>query len=257
MDVQGGIGLPASIQAAWGLRERPGKGPKPGLSLGRIVEAAVNLASADGLAAVSMSRVATELGVSTMSLYGYVAAKDELLALMVDAALGLPPSASPDEGWRVRLSRWAWAALAFYRRHPWTLRVPISGPPTTPNQIAWLEQGLRCLRDTGLAEGEKFSVILLVAGFVRNRATLDADVGETAAGSGTSAEEAMSGYGRLLARLTDARRFPALHAVIEAGVLDRPDEPNDPNAEFVFGLERILNGIDTLVQERAPADSPG
>jgi len=41
------------------------------------------------------------------------------------------------------------------------------------------------------------------------------------------------------------------------GVLDRPDEPNDPNAEFVFGLESVLNGIDTLVQERAPTDSPG
>ena len=117
-----------------------------------------------------------------------------------------------------------------------------------PDRLA--RAGIACLRDTGLAEGEKFSVFLLVAGFVRNRATLEADVGEAAAGSGTSAEEAMSGYGRLLARLTDPQRFPALHAVIEAGVLDRQDEPNDPNAEFVFGLERVLNGIDTWCRNK-------
>jgi hypothetical protein len=50
--------LPASIEAAWGRRERPHRGPKPGLSLSRIVEAGVRIAEADGLAAVSMSRVA-------------------------------------------------------------------------------------------------------------------------------------------------------------------------------------------------------
>ena len=66
--------LPASIAAAWGLRERPHKGPKPGLSLNRIIDAAVRLAASEGLAAVSMSRVASELGASTMSLYRYVSA---------------------------------------------------------------------------------------------------------------------------------------------------------------------------------------
>ena len=64
--------LPASIEAAWGLRERPHRGPKPGLSLARIVEAGVQVAEAEGLAAVSMSRVAAELGAAPMSLYRYV-----------------------------------------------------------------------------------------------------------------------------------------------------------------------------------------
>jgi AcrR family transcriptional regulator len=248
MDDDSGTGLPASIEAAWGVRERPNKGPKRGLSMERIVEAAVKVADADGLAAVSMGRVATDLGVSTMSLYRYVAAKAELLALMVDAALGPPPTApAPEEGWRAGLSRWAWAELAAYRRHPWGLRIPISGPPTTPNQIAWLEQGLRCLRDTGLAESEKLSVMLLLTGFVRNWATLAADLSEAARASGSQAQEVMPGYGRLLAKLTDAHRFPALHAVIAAGVFDEPD---DLDAEFVFGLQRVLDGIDALVWAR-------
>src|SRR5918993_5607685 len=92
MDDQIGTGLPASIEAAWGMRTRPNKGPRPALSLGRIVAAAVKVAAADGLQAVSMSRVAAELGVSTMSLYRYVAAKDELLALMADLPFEAPPA---------------------------------------------------------------------------------------------------------------------------------------------------------------------
>jgi AcrR family transcriptional regulator len=255
MDEGGGTGLPASVEAAWGLRGRPSKGPRPGLSLQRIVEAGVKVADADGLAAISMGRVAAELGAATMSLYRYVAAKDELLALMVDATLGPPPAApAPDEGWRDGLARWAWSELGVHRRHRWVVRVPIGGPPATPNQVAWLEQGLRCLRGTGLAEGEKLSVILLLTGYVRNYATLEADLAEaaarSAAGAGAAGQSTMSDYGRLLARLTDAGRFPALHAVIAAGVLDEQD---DLDAEFVFGLERVLDGVDALVRARSRA----
>ena len=84
--------LPPRLQLLWGLQERPRRGPKPGLSLERIVDAAIGLADAGGLAAVSMARVAAELGFTTMSLYRYVPTKDDLLELMVDAASGLPPA---------------------------------------------------------------------------------------------------------------------------------------------------------------------
>lgn len=88
-------GLPASVEAAWGLRGRPTKGPRPGIGVERIVDAAVKLAATEGLQAVSMGRVAKELGASTMSLYRYVAAKDELFILMQEAATGLPPEDAP------------------------------------------------------------------------------------------------------------------------------------------------------------------
>ena len=133
--------LPASVETAWGIRERPAKGPKPGLSLSQIVDAAVQVASSDGLGAVSMSRVATELGAATMSLYRYVATKDELLTLMVDAVFKDPPAMVPRERWRAALSRWAREHLAVLRRHPWVVRVPLSGPPIMPNQVAWFERG--------------------------------------------------------------------------------------------------------------------
>jgi AcrR family transcriptional regulator len=249
MSDQTGTGLPASIEAAWGVRERPQKGPRPALSLERIVAAAVRVAAADGLQAVSMGRVAADLGVSTMSLYRYVGAKDELLALMADLTFEAPPDPrGPDEGWREALARWARTELAVYRHNPWVLRIPISGPPVTPNSIAWLERGLGCLRDTGLEEDEKLSVMLLVTGFVRSQGLLQADIAAAQAAGATPPDaEMMGAYGRLLTRLTDPERFPALHAVIAAGVFDEPD---DGDYDFVFGLERVLDGIETLIDRR-------
>ena len=75
------IALPRALEVAWGGGVRAGKGPRPGLTLAKIVEAGVRIAASEGLAAVSMSRVASEVGAATMSLYRYVGAKDELLAL--------------------------------------------------------------------------------------------------------------------------------------------------------------------------------
>jgi AcrR family transcriptional regulator len=232
--------LPASIRAAWGLRERPTKGPKPGLSLDRIVEAAVGVAATDGLAAVSMNRVAGELGSSPMSLYRYVSAKDELLALMVDAVLGPPAAAAPDEDWRAGLSRWAWAYHDVLRRHPWVLQIPITAPAVTPNLTAWLEDGLRALQGTRLSEPQKLSVILLLSGYVRNEATLAADIG-------AGEQEIMPRWGRLLSELTDPEGFPALHAALASTAFEQDDDPDD---EFVFGLERVLDGIEALVRSR-------
>jgi AcrR family transcriptional regulator len=238
-------GLPPSLAAAWGLRERPGKGPKRGLSLEQIVAAGVRVAVVDGLAAVSMARVAAELGAGTMALYRYVGAKSELINLMVDAAFGLPPPL-PESAttWRAALSHWAWAQLAIMRAHLWAVRVPLSGPPATPNQIAWLEQGLRGLRDTRLAEGPKMSIILLVSGYVRNSVMMEAQISEAQRAAGLSDQQAMLDYGRILGLLADAQRFPELAAVAASGVLSKAD---DWDEEFVFGLDRILDGIGVLV----------
>lgn len=250
MDEETGTGLPASIEAAWGLRMRPPKGPKRGLSLDRIVDAAVRVAQAEGLAAVSMSRVAGELGAATMSLYRYVAAKDELLMLMVDAAIGPPPPDPPPAGWRAGLSSWAWAYRDFLHRCPWVTRVPISAPPLTPNNIAWFERGLYVMRDTGLHAGEKVGVILLISGYTRSVGTLEADINEAMASAGTSLPSWLS-YGRLLSKLTDAEHFPALHEVIASRALDDDLETQDPDEDFVFGLERVLDGVEALVRVRS------
>jgi AcrR family transcriptional regulator len=268
--------LPASIAAAWGRQAPRGRGPKPGLSLERIVGAGVRVAATEGLGAVSMSRVAAELGASTMALYRYVNAKDELLALMVDAAFGPPPGAADEPGrraidaasgppgemdepgrraidaapgaagepgWRAGLARWAWGHHAVLRRHPWIVRIPIGAPPITPNLTAWMEDGLRALGQTQLAEEDKLSVMLLLSGFVRNEATVAADI------SATAQPEIMVPWGALLAELTDDARFPALRAALASTAFSQDDDPDD---EFAFGLERILDGIGVLVEKPRP-----
>ncbi|MEU8254651.1 TetR/AcrR family transcriptional regulator [Micromonospora inaquosa] len=241
--------LPPAIESAWGLRERPPKGPRPGMSVPAIVDAAVRVADADGLAAVSMSRVAKELGAATMALYRYVGSKDELLMLMVDTGYGPSPGPpDPQDDWRAGLTRWAWAEHEVLRRRSWLLHVPISGPPITPQQLGWMEDGLRCLDGTTLGESEKMSVLLLITGYVRNEATLTSQVAEGSRAAGIEPAEMMPAYGRLVARLIDPARFPALHRVLSAGVLNQDDDPDD---EFVFGLDRILDGVEALIQRRA------
>lgn len=94
------IELPRSIALAWGIAANPQRGPKREMSVERIVEAAVELADAEGIGAVSMAAVAKRLGFTPMSLYRYVTAKDDLLLLMQDEATGVPTLAYRDaEGW--------------------------------------------------------------------------------------------------------------------------------------------------------------
>lgn len=248
MELDSGTGVPANIAAAWGLRERPGKGPKPGLTLDGIVAAGIRVAAADGIGAVSMSRVAAEAGASTMALYRYVRAKDELLELMMDAAIGDPPEFDRTAGWRAGLTAWAMSCRDLYVAQPWTLRVPVSGPPATPHQLAWLDAGLAAMAGTGLPEEHKLSTILLLSGYVRSEATVAVDMLAAVQAVDSSLDEAISAYGKLLKLLVDPARFPALGRVIEAGVFDQADDPYD---EFAFGLDRILDGVGLLIAQRA------
>src|SRR4051794_28915477 len=243
--MSGGQGLSPGIATAWGVRAAAAKGPRKALSLDRIVGAAVEVADAEGLGAVSMNRVAKELGSSAMSLYRYVQSKGELLALMVDAALGEVPPVPAEGGWRARLERWAWNAVTAMRVHPWTTQAPAAGPPLAPNAVAWFEEALAAMAGTGLHEGGKASVVLMLSGYVANHVSV-----MTAVASSFLAAEpdaAMRGYADTLRALADPERFPALRALLDAGVFDRADPPDE---EFAFGLARLLDGVETLVLSR-------
>jgi AcrR family transcriptional regulator len=241
-------GIPPALAAAWGLRERPGKGPKPGLTLDRIVAAGVKVAATEGLGAVSMSRVASELGAATMSLYRYVSAKHELLDLMVDAAIGPPPPTDPALGWREGLRAFADDYLALLRSRPWVVRVPINTPPLTPNQIGWMNHGLSVMRDTSLRHDERLSTIMMVSGIVRNWALLTADIDAAAAAQGGTTEQAMSEYGRLLHRLADPARFPAVGELLKSQILE--SSSSRPDDDFEFGVERFLDGLEAFMNRR-------
>ncbi|MEU8634089.1 TetR/AcrR family transcriptional regulator [Amycolatopsis sp. NPDC048633] len=244
-------GLPASFELAWGVRDRPTKGPKRGLSLEQIIEAAIDVANAEGIGGVSMGRVARELGASAMSLYRYLASKEELLALMIDGAFGQLDVAEDGEGsWRVRLERWAEFELSAYRRFPWVLRIPVTGAPIMPHQLRFLERGLRTLGGTGLAEQDKLSAVLLVTSFTRSFAMLSGDITAAFESDDPTTARVMPRYGELIRKLTTRAEYPALHAVIDAGTFD-DEEFDGLEHDFRFGLERVLDGIEALINRRA------
>jgi hypothetical protein len=112
-----------------------------------------------------------------------------------------------------------------------------------------MEQGLRGLGGTGLKEEEKLSVILLVTSFTRSYATLNSDLTEAAGGDPTLAN-VMPRYGEMIRKLTTADEYPALRAVVDAGTFDVEAEPDDPDYDFRFGLDRILDGIEVLIGRR-------
>ncbi|MFF1409688.1 TetR/AcrR family transcriptional regulator [Streptomyces sp. NPDC058289] len=243
-----GTGLPASLAMAWGLRERPGKGPRPTLTLQRIVDAAVALAAAEGMDAVSMGRVAKELGVSTMSLYRYVTAKEELYILMADAGVGTPPEPSGVSGWRELLTEWAYAQRAVLMANSWIVRIPLTGAPVSPNQLAWMERGLAAMAGTALREGEKVSAIILIGGLVRNEATMVADMIAAIVKSGVSPDQVLGQYVRTLRLMTAPDTHPAVTRLLESDAFTGADEPD---FQFRFGLDRILDGLAALISERS------
>ncbi|MFD3699070.1 TetR/AcrR family transcriptional regulator [Streptomyces sp. NPDC058646] len=246
----GDTGLPASLEMAWGLRERPGKGPRPSLTLPRIVDAAVALAAAEGMEAVSMGRVAKELGVSTMSLYRYVTAKEELYILMSDAGVGAPPPLPPEAqewDWRELFAHWAYGQRAVLMANTWILRIPITAAPVSPNQLAWMERGLAALAGTGLDEGEKISAIILVGGLVRNEATMAADMTDAIIKSGVSPDQVMGQYVRTLRLMTRPDTHPAVTRLLESDAFTGSEEPD---FQFSFGLTRILDGLADLISSR-------
>ena len=233
-------GLPPAVEQLWGLRGPARRGgPKPALSLDRIVAAAVELADEGGLAALSMARLAERLGFTTMSLYRYVASKDDLLVLALDAGIGPPPDGLAGD-WRAGCTGWALALRDCYRRHRWVLELPISGLPAGPHQLAWFDLGLGGLAPTRLTEGEKASTILLLATYVRAQTQLMDDLARAANGVD---------WATVVERLADPGRFPAVARVVSAGTFSDGGE-SYPDDEFDFGLQRILDGIEALDRSR-------
>src|SRR5436190_23908188 len=108
------------LRLLWENRPPPKRGPMPTLRLDEITRAGIELADRDGLGALTMQRVAEAVGVTKMALYRYVPGKTELVALMVEGAVGAPPQAPPGD-WRARLEDWAQRLLERFARHPWAL----------------------------------------------------------------------------------------------------------------------------------------
>ena len=236
--------LPADVAAMWRLRETPRRGPKPSLTLDDIVGAAIEIADAEDLAAVSMARVADRLGNSTMALYRHVKSKDELLVIMSDAALERPDPMPEGVDWRTGLTFWADGVLTAIRRHRWYAKVPISGPPAGPNNLAWFDSALGVLKDTGLPEEAKVGVVMGLITYVQGEIRMAFDL---AAGYADN-PDAFQRFGSTLRRVADPRVYPAVARTVEAGVFDEVGSFEEDNeADFDFGLQLYLDGVAAFI----------
>jgi AcrR family transcriptional regulator len=247
------VSLPHAVALSWGVAEQPHKGPKRELSIERIVESAIEIADAEGLAALSMNRVATSLGFTTMSLYRYITSKDDLLLLMQDAAIDIPTSpATEPADWRAELREWMLLTMEVIRAHPWFTDIPVQGVPITPNNLRIVDWGLRSLRSTPLSDTEKMATILLATGYTRTYGMLERDLHRATADGAPRAAVPGTNFTAALLELVTPERFPFLLPVLASGAYtDDVERDTDDFDDFGFGLERILDGIERFVTERA------
>jgi AcrR family transcriptional regulator len=242
------VELPRVLMRLWHDRAEADRAPEPrrGLTLARILGAAIEIADDGGLEGVTMARVAKRLGFTTMSLYRHVESKEELLVLMLDAVLEPPASLDePTEDWRTGLERWCWEMRHGLKRHPWVERVPVGGLVGTPSQLGWMDRGLAAMADTTLSEQERGEVLLLLNGYVYWEARLHADLARAEAD-----DMPIERFDALMWAVTDSDRFPAARRAIEAGIFN--DEPGDDrDSDFSFGLARVLDGVALLIDQRA------
>lgn len=254
-----GRGDPArTIATLWGTRLLPRRGPKHTLTTARVIAAAVEIADSDrDLATLSMRRVAESLGVGTMSLYTYIASRDELVEAMLDTVYGeavqqLGPRG--DAAWADGLRQVAQVNWNVYLRHPWVLQVFTGRPPLGPHAIAKYERELSVIDGIGLTDVEVDAVITLVhthvEGVARRRIEADRAVRRT----GVSDEQWWQDVQPLLAEVFDPAQFPIAARVGEAAG-QAHHAAHSPEHAYTFGLDRLLQGVAMLIQDRAPAST--
>jgi AcrR family transcriptional regulator len=228
------------------------------LTVDAIVEAAVGLADGEGLEAVSMARVANQLGFTTMSLYRYVSSKDELLQLMWNAsAQGVEELVLGGDDWRQRLRAWAMVQRDALDRHPWITQMPMAAPPLAPNSLTFVERGLETLDETGLSDADKLRVIGLISSYTLSEARMAHDAARAAAQalSATGAEAVPQwSFEGLVRELVDKDNYPRLHRLAWSAEIGSAPSGYDEQQEYAFGLERILDGVQVLIDRTTGTD---
>jgi AcrR family transcriptional regulator len=238
-----------SIELLWRLRDPPPRrGPKPRFSAHELAHIAIQIADSEGLAALSMRRVADQLGVTAMSLYTYVPGKTELLDLMLDTVCGEAIDRDSDGiGWRAKLEVVARQSWAIYRRHPWMLQVgTMNRPVLGPNVIAKYDRELRAIDGVGLDDIEMDSVVALIANYVHGAARGAVDTTQAERSTGMTDEQWWSASAPVLEKVFDVSRYPTA-ARVGAAAGAAYGAAYDPDHAFEFGLQRILDGIEAFI----------
>lgn len=250
---KGRIDPARTLSLLWGTREMPRRGPKHGLTSAQVLHAAIEIADADrDLGQLSMRRVAESLGAGTMSLYTYVASRDELVAVMLDHVYGEAVRDLNDHcitDWRHGLRAVADANWALYLRHPWVLQIFTGRPALGPNAIAKYDRELSVIDDIGLGDVEMDSTLTLVLthveGVARNRIQSEQVVRHT----GVTDQQWWEIVGPAFAQVFDAIQFPVADRVGQAAGQAHQAAQN-PEHAYSFGLDRLIDGIAAQITDR-------
>ncbi|MFE6858361.1 TetR/AcrR family transcriptional regulator [Nocardia sp. NPDC057668] len=242
-EASGSGDLSRTLDLLWNSAPRPSRGPKPGLTLDQIVEAAIAVADAEGLEAVTMRRVATELGRGAMSLYRYVPGKAELLDLMLDRVQRPYDPEFLGEGWRAALEALAHGTLALYRDHPWLIQVNQTRPVLGPSAIESLERVVTRLTPMGLPDPELISAIIMIDNYVIGAARGQMYQRDAERKTSMTDDEFWTAQVPYIERAMATGNYPTMAGLSEDafGAFDH----------FTFGLRRILDGLQAYVDERA------
>jgi AcrR family transcriptional regulator len=248
-------GVRRSLRLMWGTPDEPTRGPKPGLTVERIVRAAIDMADAEGLTALSMRRIATALGVGAMSLYRYVPNKAVLVDLMIDEIYreDLAATETVTGDWRERLEAFGRQEWALYLRHPWVLQVPQGRPMLGPNSMASTDVALRAVDGIGLTEDEMLAAVVTMSAFVSGLAKTVIEANQAAERTGIGDEEWWEIQEEFVGPAVVAGKLPMLTKVGEAGAF------NSSFDNFEFGLQCVLDGLGAQIAARraATADRRG
>jgi AcrR family transcriptional regulator len=227
---------------------RPGPGErKPAYTREQIAAAAMRIADTEGTDAVTMRRVATELGAGTMTLYHYVANKQELLALMDDAMMGelLVPDDELSDDWREAMAQIARRSYAVFRRHPWLvehLGEDDDRGPGGPNGLRHFEQSLKAAASAGLDDFDRLELVALVDDYVFGHAIRAREM----AGDTQQSEEhiaAMVGYLEAQIATGEYPHVAEMAGDDIRGNFERFARLAGDETRFERGLQRLLDGI--------------
>ena len=233
--------LPPGLALSWGVQPVQRRGPKPALTVEQIVATGIEFGDSQGFEAISLQKIAAQLGVTTNAMYRYVSSKDELIVLVADKAWGSPPEyIVAASGWRAGARAWVKAQVDRYAERPWLLDVPIRGAPVTPNLLHWVETLLQVMSETGLSQHDALGCAVLFDGYTRSYANLARQLG---ASDSTPVESAAVGA-FLVPRMQAAGYEQLVALYTNQEYEDTLDDDLD------FGLDRILDGIQTLINHR-------
>jgi len=225
----------------------PSRGPARGLDLDAVIAASTDLADREGLDAVTMRRLASQLGVAAMTLYTYVPGKAELVDLMLDALYQrLPLADTSGRPWRQRLGEVATENRALYQAHPWSAAVSTLRPPLGPGMMAKYDHELRALEGLGLSDVELDDTLTYLLSFVQASARAASDARAAQLDSAMNDQAWWEANAPLLARVLDHGTYPlATRVGTAAGTAH--GSAHDPDHAYHFGLDRLFDGLSALI----------